>query len=102
MTASADEIVSFWRQAGPDRWFTKDFAFDTEIREQFFDTYEAAAAGKFSDCIVVEETHPESRTVTTFARGTGQIRIEVYDLSNNQLVARGELRGYHKAGTPAL
>jgi uncharacterized protein (DUF924 family) len=49
MTASADEIVSFWRQAGPDRWFTKDFAFDTEIRERFFDTYEAAAVGNFSD-----------------------------------------------------
>ena len=48
MTASADEIVSFWHQAGPDRWFTKDFAFDTEIRERFFDTYEAAAAGNFS------------------------------------------------------
>lgn len=49
MTASADEIVSFWHQAGSDRWFTRDFAFDTEIRERFFDTYEAAAAGKFSD-----------------------------------------------------
>ncbi len=49
MTANADEIVSFWHQAGSDRWFTKDFAFDTEIRERFFDTYEAAAAGKFSD-----------------------------------------------------
>src|SRR6516165_3212287 len=49
MTASADEIVSFWHQAGPDRWFTKDAAFDTEIRERFFDMYESAAAGKFSD-----------------------------------------------------
>jgi len=49
MTASADEIVSFWHQAGYDRWFTKDAAFDAEIRERFFDTYEAAAAGKFFD-----------------------------------------------------
>lgn len=49
MLASADEIVSFWKQAGPDRWFTKDAAFDREVRERFFDTYEAAAAGKFSD-----------------------------------------------------
>jgi len=49
MIAGADEIVSFWRQAGPDRWFTKDAGFDKEIRERFFDTYEAAAAGKLSD-----------------------------------------------------
>ncbi|MGB8073573.1 MAG: DUF924 family protein, partial [Pseudolabrys sp.] len=48
MIASADEVVSFWKQAGPDLWFTKDAAFDTEIRERFFDTYEVAAAGKFS------------------------------------------------------
>ena len=44
MTANADEIVSFWHQAGYDRWFTKDAAFDAEIRGRFLDTYEAAAA----------------------------------------------------------
>ena len=49
MVARAAEVVSFWREAGPDRWFTKDDVFDKEIRERFFDTYEAAAAGKLSD-----------------------------------------------------
>jgi uncharacterized protein (DUF924 family) len=48
MVASAAEVVSFWRDAGPDRWFTKDAAFDEQIRERFLDTYEAAAAGKLS------------------------------------------------------
>jgi uncharacterized protein (DUF924 family) len=48
MLANAAEIVSFWRDAGPDRWFTKDTAFDEQIRERFLDTYEAAAAGKLS------------------------------------------------------
>jgi uncharacterized protein (DUF924 family) len=49
MVASAADVVTFWQNAGPDRWFTKDDAFDTEIRELFFDTYEVAAAGKLSD-----------------------------------------------------
>lgn len=49
MVASAAEVVTFWQAAGPDRWFTKDDVFDKEIRERFFDTYEAAAAGKLSD-----------------------------------------------------
>lgn len=49
MVASATEVVTFWQAAGPDRWFTKDDVFDKEIRERFFDTYEAAAAGKLSD-----------------------------------------------------
>jgi uncharacterized protein (DUF924 family) len=48
MVASAADVVSFWQEAGPDRWFTKDADFDRQIRERFFDTYEAAAAGKLS------------------------------------------------------
>src|SRR5262245_9304197 len=48
MAATADEIVSFWRAAGPDRWFNKDTVFDEEIRQRFLDTYEAAAAGKLA------------------------------------------------------
>src|SRR5262249_28367423 len=48
MAATAGEIVSFWRTAGPDRWFNKDPAFDEEIRQRFLDTYEAAAAGKLA------------------------------------------------------
>ena len=37
---------AFWRDAGPDKWFTKDEAFDAEIRARFLPTYEAAAAGE--------------------------------------------------------
>jgi len=48
MVATADEIVSFWRTAGAERWFNKDTGFDEEIRQRSLDTYEAAAAGKFS------------------------------------------------------
>jgi uncharacterized protein (DUF924 family) len=42
------DIVSFWHDAGPDRWFAKDEAFDTEIRERFLMAHEAAAAGRLS------------------------------------------------------
>ncbi len=49
MVVSAADVVSFWQEAGPERWFNKNAAFDKEIRERFFDTYEAAAAGKLSD-----------------------------------------------------
>ena len=48
MVASAAEVVSFWKEAGPDRWFSKDPAFDEAIRERFLATYEAAAAGQLS------------------------------------------------------
>jgi uncharacterized protein (DUF924 family) len=48
-TVSAKEVVSFWREAGPERWFKKDAAFDAEIKRRFVPTYEAAAAGKLRD-----------------------------------------------------
>lgn len=40
-----ETVVAFWRQAGPDKWFSKSDAFDAEIRSRFLPTYEAAAAG---------------------------------------------------------
>ena len=42
------DVVGFWAEAGPDRWFTKDDAFDAEIRRRFLATHEAAAAGKLA------------------------------------------------------
>jgi len=47
--ATREQIVTFWREAGPDRWFNKDAAFDDEIRRRFLVTYEAAAAGKLRE-----------------------------------------------------
>jgi uncharacterized protein (DUF924 family) len=46
--ASAADIVAFWREAGPDKWFDKIPAFDDDIRRRFLPTHEAAAAGKLA------------------------------------------------------
>jgi uncharacterized protein (DUF924 family) len=46
--ATAADIVKFWREAGPKRWFEKDAAFDGQIRKRYLATHEAAAAGKLS------------------------------------------------------
>jgi len=50
MTAerTAADIVAFWREAGPDRWFNKDTDFDADIRRRFLTTHEAAAAGQLT------------------------------------------------------
>jgi uncharacterized protein (DUF924 family) len=47
--ADPGEVLAFWRAAGPEKWFTKDDAFDAEIRDRFLATYEAAANGRLSD-----------------------------------------------------
>ncbi len=48
-TATPDDVVAFWRAAGPERWFKKDTAFDQDIRAAFLPLHEQAAAGKLSD-----------------------------------------------------
>lgn len=48
MIAAAESVLAFWREAGPEKWFKKDIAFDDEIRARFLETYEAAVAGKLS------------------------------------------------------
>ena len=45
---SPADVIAFWREAGPDRWFTKDAAFDEDIRQRFLDLHERAAAGKLT------------------------------------------------------
>jgi uncharacterized protein (DUF924 family) len=44
--AAPDDVLAFWRAAGPEKWFAKDDAFDAAIRDKFLATYEAAAAGR--------------------------------------------------------
>lgn len=46
--ATPETVLTFWRGAGPDKWFTRDEAFDADVRDKFLATYEAAAAGKLS------------------------------------------------------
>ncbi len=42
---SPTDVVTFWRDAGPERWFTKDDAFDASFRDRFLRTHEVAATG---------------------------------------------------------
>ena len=46
---SPQAVVAFWTEAGPDKWFKRDDAFDQDIRARFLATHEAAAQGKLAD-----------------------------------------------------
>ena len=41
-------ILAFWRDTGPDRWYKRDDAFDTEIRDRFLALWRKAVAGELS------------------------------------------------------
>jgi len=44
--AEAAEIVAFWREAGPDRWYEKNDSFDRAIEARFGALHSTAAAGE--------------------------------------------------------
>jgi uncharacterized protein (DUF924 family) len=49
MSVSAGEVVAFWRDAGPAKWFARDAAFDAELRARFADAHFAAGRRELED-----------------------------------------------------
>jgi uncharacterized protein (DUF924 family) len=49
VTETPAEVIAFWREAGPERWFKKDDSFDEEIRSRFLGLHERAATGELKD-----------------------------------------------------
>jgi len=52
----AARVAAFWREAGPDRWFTKDDAFDAAFRDAFLDLHFAAARRELDDWMQAPES----------------------------------------------
>ena len=48
LPAAAAQVLHVWREAGPDKWFAHDAAFDAHIRATFLPAYEAACAGQLA------------------------------------------------------
>ncbi|MBJ7319831.1 MAG: DUF924 family protein [Alphaproteobacteria bacterium] len=58
MTAfiAPSDVVAFWKEAGPDKWFAKDEAFDAEFRARGHDLHLSAARRECDDWIAAPET----------------------------------------------
>src|SRR5712691_2599721 len=42
------EILTFWQEAGRDRWYEKDDGFDAEVRRRYLGLWRKANAGELS------------------------------------------------------
>jgi uncharacterized protein (DUF924 family) len=53
MSDTPADVIAFWRDAGPERWFQKNEAdrkaFDEEVRARFLGLHERAAAGELKE-----------------------------------------------------
>lgn len=103
--ASAENVVSFWRDVGPERWFKPDADFDREIRERFLVTHEAAAMAKLSDW----ERSPEGALallllLDQFPRNMfrGTPRAFAADASAREVARRALDRGFDKQVDPQM
>lgn len=43
------DVIKFWKEAGVDRWFASDPAFDAQIRERWLAAHELAARRQLAD-----------------------------------------------------
>jgi uncharacterized protein (DUF924 family) len=47
-TLTPADILTFWRDAGPDRWYARDDAFDADLTARYLRLWQRAAAGELS------------------------------------------------------
>jgi uncharacterized protein (DUF924 family) len=43
-----NDILALWREAGRERWYTRDATFDEDLRNRFLGLWQKAAAGELS------------------------------------------------------
>lgn len=48
MTATPVDVIGFWRLAGPQKWFRKDYRFDEALRLRFEPVHFRAARGEYN------------------------------------------------------
>lgn len=48
LVATPDDVIAFWREAGYERWYGKDDAFDQDLRNRFLALWQAARDGQLS------------------------------------------------------
>ncbi|MBX3484083.1 DUF924 family protein [Phenylobacterium sp.] len=55
MAATPNDILGFWRNAGPAKWYAKSAKFDDAIRLRFEPVHHRAAQGKYDDWAVTPD-----------------------------------------------
>ncbi len=48
MAATPADVIGFWTQAGPEKWWARSAAFDSAIRLRFEPVHHAAARGEYA------------------------------------------------------
>ena len=104
MDVTAQAIIAFWTNAGYDRWYTANPAFDDDIRTRFLPSHEAAARG---DLGWPDDEHTALATLLLldqFPRNMfrGLPRAFATDAKALELASRAIALGFDKRHTPPM
>ena len=99
------DILAFWRQIGPERWFERDDALDAQVRRRFLDLWRKAAAGQLSSWEATDEGALALTIVLDqFPRNMFRDHIRTYssDALAREVAGRAISRGADLRADPAL
>jgi len=103
--ATQDDVLDFWRQAGPERWFARSDAFDADCRRRFAVLWQKAAAGRLPDW----EATPDSALALVLLLDQlprnmfrGSARMYAADPLAREVAHRAVTRGFDRQVEPAL
>ena len=87
-SANPSDVVAFWSEAGPSRWFAKDEAFDRRFRDTFMDAHwppavaswttgsaRPAARWPWSCCLISIRAMPFRGTPRMYASDAAALRL---------------------------
>jgi uncharacterized protein (DUF924 family) len=99
------EILTFWREAGRDRWYKRDDAFDAEIRSRYLALWHKAAKGELSSWQTSDDgTLALTIVLDQFPRNLfrGDARAYSTDANAREVAQRAIDRGVDARIDPAL
>ena len=99
------DILAFWREAGYDRWYKKDDAFDAEVRRRFLGLWHRAAAGDLSSWEASDDGALALTIVLDqFPRNMfrGEVRAFSSDTAAREVAHRAIARGADARVDPSL
>jgi len=109
MTEACDiapaDILAFWRQVGPVRWYERDDAFDAEVSSRFLELWRQAADGRLSSWEATDDGALALVIVLDqFPRNMfrGDIRAYSSDVLAREVAGRAIARGADLRVDPAL
>jgi uncharacterized protein (DUF924 family) len=99
------EILTFWREAGRERWYKRDDGFDAELRGRFIRLWQRATAGELSSWQATDDGALALVIVLDqFPRNMfrGDIRAYSSDEPAREVARRAIARGVDARVEPAL